>query len=144
MNATLVRLEHNETETLGVLLLDGRMQAVTLELPWRQNFANISCIPEGIYRCSRRDSPTYGSGTWYVEDVPLRSNIILGHKGNTRADTEGCILLGMEHGKLLGDRAVLSSEKACAAFQVATSGISEMLLQVVGITFRQWARRAQA
>jgi hypothetical protein len=39
------------------------------------------------------DSPKFGKGTFGVNSVPGRSNILV-HTGNYTSDIEGCILLG--------------------------------------------------
>lgn len=137
MKATIVRLEHRETETLGVLLLDGRIFCDTLELPWRQNYESISCIPEGLYRVERKIGPELGEA-WHVWDVPQRTGIVLGHVGNTHHDTQGCVLLGLRTGQIDGKRAVLDSTRAVAAWQAATVGVQMMHLHVIGIRLNHW------
>lgn len=132
--ATVVRLEHNDTETLGVLLLDGQLFCYTLELPWRSNQKNISCIPTGQYRCRRYDSPQFGP-VFGVQDVPGRSDIILGHVGNEHYDTTGCILLGRYPGRLAkeGPRAVISSQQICAALMAWLDDQEEIELQIIEV-----------
>ncbi len=48
----------------------------TIELPWRANSKQLSCIPEGRYRLNRRHSARY---QWHieVEAVPGRSEILI-------------------------------------------------------------------
>ena len=94
---------------LGTLELDGRELCKTLENPWLDNTKDISCIPEGTYKCkphSRRFSDT-----WKITGVSKRSGIVF-HTGNTESDTEGCILTGSVIGSLSGERAVLGSRRA--------------------------------
>jgi hypothetical protein len=64
----------------------------TMENPWKNNQTNVSCIPEGYYRCRKRVSPKFGE-TYEVLNVPDRSHILF-HAGNRPRDTEGCILVG--------------------------------------------------
>lgn len=69
---------------------------MTLELPWKDNERNISCIPEGDYlvwkmRPNRKRKYQY----FWVQDVPGRDSI-LWHPGNYTRQILGCILPGEE------------------------------------------------
>lgn len=77
--------------TLGRLAIDG-FQCFTLELPWRNNIANISCVPEGTYTFFKRNSPTNGR-VLELKNVKDRTFIQI-HAGNFTSHTEGCILVG--------------------------------------------------
>ena len=134
MQATVVRLEHGETETLGQLLLDGQLFCYTLELPWRKNARTISCIPTGHYLCERYESSRWGNA-WGVLDGSGRSGIVLGHVGNEHTDTTGCVLLGKYPGHLTqgGPRAITNSAQTCAAFQARTHDLDEMNLAVIDL-----------
>ncbi len=77
-------------------------QCQTLELPWKDNQRNISCIPEGTYPFIKRRAGTFYERyrqrwghefTIQVGDVPDR-DFILVHIGNYLVDTRGCILVG--------------------------------------------------
>lgn len=111
MEANLVRfLEINNT-TIGQLTIDGLPTLYTCEDLWRDNARNISCIPEGVYECVPHGwagSPTKYKDVWMLKNVPDRSAILI-HAGNTHADTQGCILVGMEHD---GKGTILQSRKA--------------------------------
>lgn len=78
------------------MLLRDDMQIITigniLELPWKANQKQISCIPEGTYNIVPHKSPKFGH-CLLVKDVPDRSNILI-HAGNTTKDTKGCLLPG--------------------------------------------------
>lgn len=106
-SATLYRLDKSPAGTFGVLSLDGRAFCATLEPPDRGNASDLSCIPEGSYRCGPVDSPHFGR-VYEILDVPGRTHILM-HPGNTVADTHGCVLLGRYFGALGGERAVLQS-----------------------------------
>lgn len=77
---------------MGLLFYDQDFVAYTLELPWKNNERNISCIPWGRYKVSWHVSPKFGE-TLHVYNTPSRSGIII-HAGNYARDTRGCILLG--------------------------------------------------
>ena len=74
---------------------------VTLELPWKDNQQNISCIPEGKYTWQKYMSPKHGE-VLLIHQVPNRSMIEI-HKGNFTTDIEGCILPGDSHTDINGD-----------------------------------------
>ena len=112
--ATLARTARSDQGTEGILLA-GDFNCKTLELPWRENARQISCIPPGEYNVEVRLSNKYGRIYW-VREVPDRTYILI-HSGNYAGDTSkgfkthvmGCILLGKYHGYLAGQRAVLNS-----------------------------------
>lgn len=100
MKAVLIRMKalSNHLQTCGRFILlndDGDVvdQAASLELPWKANLRNISCITEGNYSVTKVNSPKFGPGTFSVNNVKGRSHILF-HAGNYTRDIEGCILLG--------------------------------------------------
>jgi hypothetical protein len=106
---TLIRVAGNSNGTFGVLLHADTPFAVTLERRWLDNQRNVSCIPWGIYRCERIDSPRFGN-TFEVTNVPGRTHVLL-HKGNIDDDSHGCILVGEEFEPVLGSYGIKSSSK---------------------------------
>lgn len=83
---------------------DPILSLCTLELPWRDNRSNISCIPEGTYLCYPRQSVKHKLH-FELQNVKDRS-LILFHQGNFTRDIEGCILVGMNHEDIDGDGVV--------------------------------------
>lgn len=75
--------------------------AVSLELPWRGNARNMSCIPPGSYLCTYNYSPAFKRNMYLVQNVPNRSGIRI-HKGSYAGATDygfksnflGCISWG--------------------------------------------------
>lgn len=118
----LIRVSTNDEGTRGILVF-GDDFVHTLELPWRGNRPNLSCIPAGRYDVSVRTSPKYGD-VYHVKNVPGRTYILL-HHGNfggdqtqgLRTHTAGCILLGSRVGRLYGQQAVLASRTARRKFE---------------------------
>ena len=104
------------------LLFAGAFSCHTLELPWRNNQCNISCIPAGEYKVEIRISPKYGY-VYHIKEVPQRSYILF-HSGNFagdkhkgyRTNVAGCIILGSNRGLLFGQWAVLNSRIAVKRF----------------------------
>lgn len=118
LEAVLQREPGSQQGTPGTLRMGGRFIAFTLELPWRDNQTNVSCIPAGSYFCRPYRSRKFGD-VWLLEHVDGRS-AILTHRGNWagaadlgyRTDSWGCILLGLGRGAIAGQRAVLRSRPA--------------------------------
>jgi hypothetical protein len=117
----LFRLQRSDQGTQG-LLVAGDFNCKTLELPWRENQQQISCIPPDIYKVEIRLSNKYGRVYW-VRKVPNRTYILI-HSGNYAGDKEkgfkshvmGCILLGKNSGRLGGQTAILNSRVAVRQF----------------------------
>lgn len=114
--------------TPGLLTLPDGSCFHTLELPWRNNRRQKSCIPEGSYVCQITRSPRFGR-VYAVTGVDGRSNILF-HSGNYAGDidkgykthVQGCILLGKRTGDMGGQRAVLVSRPAVSEFMSRLAG----------------------
>lgn len=57
MNITLVRT-YLEDRTVGYINADGNILP-TVELPWKNNRANVSCVPEGTYKLEPHSSQSH-------------------------------------------------------------------------------------
>lgn len=83
--------------TLGSLLWETNptnmrhLMIRSIELPWKDNAAQISCFPEGLYQLQFTMSNRFKRKMWEVMKVPGRGGIRI-HVGNYLKDTEGCIL----------------------------------------------------
>lgn len=126
-NVTILRTRRSDHGTEGVLIFNDFI-CYTLELPWRNNEKNISCIPTGEYDAIIRISPRFGRVYWVLK-VDGRTYILI-HSGNWAGDTQkelvthtnGCILLGEKRGYLAGQRAVLLSRRAIRQFMNKLQG----------------------
>ena len=125
----LVRVSEHNGATMGVLCVDDMPEFVTLEDAWRANERRISCIPVGRYKVMPRISPKFGR-TWQVMDVPERDHILF-HAGNTHKDTHGCILLGMQFGRIENESAILASKSAFNRFLDLLAGTPEVELVII-------------
>lgn len=105
----LNRISSDENGTFGELLLDNHRIAVTCELPWVDNTPRKSCIPVGIYKIKRFNSPSKGR-VFLLSGVPNRSMIEI-HIANTPDELLGCIGVGSVFGTINGKKAVLNSRK---------------------------------
>ena len=118
MQVTVVRIERSEECTLGVMFVEGRVVCWTLEPPWRDNKVNVSCVPVGMYVGTKIVSEDHGVTLW-LNEVPGRGEILLGHVGNSVTDTHGCVLVGSRPGWVRGERWLFESTKAMTAYRVA-------------------------
>ena len=129
LNAKLLRIEQDGVCARGVFLADEKFVCMTLELPWRDNLPNTSCIPEGEYICKRVVSNHFG-GTFEVTDVPGRSHILF-HSGNRPSDSEGCILVGQSLAP--GLCFIRNSRIARTTFMNTFQGVDEFTLTVTEV-----------
>ena len=128
MELKLKRVADNEDATFGVLINGDIPFAVTLEPAWEDNKKGISCIPTGPYRCKRIKSPKFGD-TFEILDVLERTHILF-HKGNSERNTQGCVLIAEEFGKLNGKAAVLASGRGFAEFMSILKEVDEFELTI--------------
>jgi len=76
--------------TNGQLLLNGDKLCSTIELAWKNNASQISCIPEGEYELRKRWSPKFG---WHLllMNVPGREYILIHPANDALQELKGCI-----------------------------------------------------
>jgi len=120
---------YTNNATLGVLRLPSGAELRTIERPWLDNAANVSCYPPGIYYCAWLERS--GSGkykrVWHVQNVPGRSGILF-HAGNLVRHSLGCTLVGIRHGTLGGLPAVLSSGEGLNIMRAELGGRDFILI----------------
>jgi hypothetical protein len=117
----IFRTKRSHHGTEGILST-GSFTCFTIELPWKDNLPNISCIPPDAYLATPRRSPKFGN-VFHVTNVEGRSHILI-HSGNFAGDVEkglrthvqGCILLGRYRGVLDNQKVVLSSRPTVRRF----------------------------
>ena len=94
MLLTLIRDTFTPAETLGKLLIDGKLFCDTLEPPIVPNAQHTKgAIPEGWYKIQVTRSPKFGRLLPLLYYVPGFEGIRI-HAGNNRDHTSGCILVG--------------------------------------------------
>jgi len=124
---TLYRYNKSDQGTFGFLVYDDKALH-TLELPDKGNKPNISCIPEGTYKVTKRYSPHFKKELYWLNNVPNRSFILI-HSANFAGDTskgwqsqlQGCIALGKKIGSFPNkfgkvQKAILNSNLAIREF----------------------------
>lgn len=135
---TLRREKSEDDGTYGVLQFPDGTSLMTIELPWIENKPRISCIPPGTYRCEIKQSPKFGA-SYEVKNVPGRSAILI-HAGNSagnvekgmKADSLGCILLGMGRGRKGNQKVITGSKAAMQAFYDKMANQPFMLNVIAG------------
>jgi hypothetical protein len=106
LEITLQRLHFTSKSTCGELSVAERIGPYTLELPVKDGLPG-SAIPPGRYKIELAPSPKFlrSDDSWvqkyahqmpHIAGIPKRS-LIMFHWGNTPADTDGCILVGLTH-----------------------------------------------
>jgi hypothetical protein len=126
--ATLNRVNSTSQETLGILSVNkenGQLFVCkTLELAWKDNQNNISCIPKGTYECrysqsarmtAKRGHPVF---TYEILNVSNRGGIRI-HASNYFSDLLGCIALGDANADINNDGVldITHSVATIAAFE---------------------------
>lgn len=109
----LTRINETRKQTQGLLeVAKTGNKYSTIELPWKENKQNISCIPKGYYPVTKRYSSKYGYHL-HIKNVPGRDFILI-HAGNYYTQTRGCILVGLEFRDINSDQEVdvVRSQKA--------------------------------
>lgn len=125
----LSRIGTSNQGTLGTISSNVGFACCTLELPWRDNRINVSCIPEGDYSCIPVKSRKFGDVYW-VNPVENRTGILI-HSGNFAGDSSeglrthsyGCILLGRYFGTIKNQLAVFFSRSTIRSFMDHMDGM---------------------
>lgn len=107
MKVEIIREKSNNDCTFGKLYIDGKYMCNTLEDVQREvKLKAETAIPKGEYTITLRNAggfnqrynDKFGSvwhkGMLYLNNVPNYEYVLI-HIGNTKKDTEGCILVGL-------------------------------------------------
>lgn len=103
----------------GELFINGEFFCVTVERSWKNNEANVSCVPVGIYDFLPHSSPKHGE-CYALEQAslgvtrygPSQRTHILMHIANGASELEGCIAPGCKVGVSGGEWVVINSTTA--------------------------------
>jgi hypothetical protein len=156
VNAILVRHAYLNDVTLGTITV-GSLKLATLEEPWitnafgpggqrREGLKKESCVPDGTYELRPHNTPKHPEcwalvntalGVWHgavPPGLPYGRSAILIHSGNTTFDIQGCILVGLRHGRIENTPAVLESRAALAQLRarLGTSAHSLVIRPTAG------------
>lgn len=131
MNLRIIREPSSNGATLGSLYLDDVWFCWTLEDQIREVVGQAvvswkvkgqTAIPAGRYRVRWHDSPRFGRRLPILEDVPGFSYILI-HAGNKSADTDGCILVGLDRGHAFVGRSQMALQRVIERLVNATGDI---------------------
>jgi len=89
MELLLIRTYH-PAGTNGEIRCEGQRVCSSIELPWRANARNTSCIPEGRYELRRRFTARRQHHL-EVYNVPGRSAILIHPANDAQQELQGCI-----------------------------------------------------
>lgn len=133
MLVEVIRTKYRQDGTFGSLYIDDWPVCVTLELPWRNNDPQVSCIPTGLYTAKRVESPKFGN-TFEVENVPNRSHILF-HGANKIEDLLGCIGLAEFYHRFEGKAGIANPSKGAAMieFHQLTKNVNSFNLRIYDI-----------
>ncbi len=119
MRLSLTRQKSTPNSSMGSLYIDGLWFCFTLEDVTRELGPNgegkipgRTAIPFGEYAVIIDKSTRFNRLMPHILDVPFFEGVRI-HSGNTAADTEGCILLGLDK---TGDDSIGHSVTAFEAF----------------------------
>ena len=124
----LERFAYLDSGTLGKVWV-GDWSCYTIERPWKNNAPNVSCIPEGEYKCEPFSGTKY-KDVVQVLDVPDRT-FILFHVANFPHDVQGCIGLGSRFNSDALEPAVYDSRVTTAEFFVQAGKSFDLKIQGV-------------
>lgn len=114
--------------THGDLIVDGKWAVFTLEDAIRHGpkIAHETAIPAGRYEVTITRSQHFGRMLPLLLDVPGFEGIRI-HTGNTRADTSGCILVGLAR-----------AHDSIASSQIALSMVQPKIAGAIARGERVW------
>lgn len=126
--------------TFGHLAVAGE-RFPTVELPWKGNQRNISCVPTGTYELvlGRHVSEDGSSYPCYeLRDVPGRSNVEI-HIGNHIRHLLGCVAIGTRFEIIDGLPGVASSSVAHARWMAIMADAPRARLTILDRVPYDWS-----
>ena len=99
MRVLLDRYSDDGNQTIGRLyVVNDRgfilFECDTLELSWKDNQSNVSCIPPGQYKVQKRKSEKYNEH-FHITNVHNRDYILI-HPANYVSQLKGCVAVGRD------------------------------------------------
>lgn len=135
----LRRFAYLGQEILGTLIVfdeKGRVlfNCMTIELAYRDNMQNISCVPAGDYPIVFEYSDKFKQNLWEIKGVPGRSECKF-HVANYYRQINGCVGVGREHIDMDGDGYpdVSSSTDTLELLHKAMAPATSGYLRIIGL-----------
>jgi hypothetical protein len=133
MRLELQRKWFTEQSTIGELYIEGVRQCFVLEdrfrLPWDAKVYGRTCIPCGTFPVAITHSPRFGIEMPLLLNVPGFSGVRI-HTGNSPADTEGCLLPGLERD---ADRVLQSREAYASLFEKLSRSTEQISITITAL-----------
>ena len=95
----LRNIELPEHGTFGTVSINETPFCVSLELCWKDNQRDISCIPEGMYNVELTFSPHFEKQLYLIKNVQDRDGIRI-HSANVDRQLLGCQAYAESFGKI--------------------------------------------
>jgi len=133
MKLLLERLQRDSDVTIGSLAVDGDFECWTLEDPVRPAGVKIygeTAIPFGHYQVDITQSQRFKRELPLLLDVPNFAGVRI-HPGNTPANTEGCVLVGLDRLQKSIGRSRLAFDALFAKLVRAKSRGEAITLEIV-------------
>lgn len=134
MKITLKRIQLDPDVTIGALYVNDVLQCYTCEDVERLNGPKVfgeTAIPRGSYDITINYSEHFKRPLPLLLGVPNYSGVRI-HTGNVPADTEGCILPGLDRLPKSVGRSVLAFNTLFAQIQNAIVRRESVSIQIVG------------
>lgn len=134
MKLQVKRKWRTEDSTIGEFWINGTKFCYTLEDTVREPGVKVkgqTAIPEGTYKVIIDKSARFNRLMPHILDVPMFEGIRI-HAGNSCADTEGCILLGMTREKNLIGQSRLAYNQFFERLKLAIAAEEEVTIEVGG------------
>jgi len=125
----LTRIYEAQGGTWGEIHGPDGFHAATMELAWRDNQPNISCIPVGEYIIRKDNTGKHRYAV--VMGVKGRTSIEL-HPATWPSELEGCIALG-ESIQEMNDSTVLAESVSAMNRFITALGDEEAVLKIINI-----------
>jgi len=134
MKLTLKRIQLSKGCTIGALYIDGRMYCFTCEDEERLTGPKVfgeTAIPRGSYDIIINHSDHFNRMLPLLLGVPNYSGVRI-HPGNKPADTEGCVLPGLDRLPMGVGRSVLAFNPLFDKITAAKSAAQSVSIDIVG------------
>lgn len=127
--------EDGTKDTIGTLYVkneQGQMEPFckSIERPWQNNKAYVSCIPAGMYKVTWNYSPAFKRDMYLLLETQPRSGIRI-HPANLATELHGCIAFGDAINKVKG-KAFLSNSGATVKEFEKRMGYKDFYITVEG------------
>jgi hypothetical protein len=132
MQLTLTRKTFTGDSTTGELAIDGRFECFTLEDVVRAvKIHGETAIPNGSFGLSINVSPRFKIRLPRLANVPGFEGVLI-HVGNTKKDTDGCILVGQGVAKDMVTQSKAAMALLMAKLEAAQARGEPMRIDVLG------------